>query len=462
MAHDTTINSMSGGDSIVTYDLVAAGAYPTTGKVPASVVYVSPNANTAPTPVTPANPLPVGGTVAATQSGAWSFSVSTAIPAGDNVVGRVKLTDGTNIAAVTAAGAVKVDASATTQPVSGTVTANAGTGTFTVGGNVASGSADSGNPVKAGGVFNTGGITLTTGQRGDLQLDASGNLLVHLAAGSSGNAAASATGSAVPSSADYLGVNVGGTLRGQTGVNPSGSIYAGQVDLASVGGTSVAVGQHAMASSIPVVIASDQSAVPVSGTVTANAGTGNFSSNLAQVAGSSVQIAATGIQKVGISDSAGTSVTVGQKAMASSLPVAIASDQSSIPTAATLQAGTALAGQIVAPDQVNQIFNGTTALTPQFAAINASASGVTHLVSAVASKKVLVLKFSIVAAGAVNATFQSSGGSALTGPLPLGANGGIGGAYCPIGHFQSLSGEGLDINLGGATQVSGYLVYVQF
>jgi hypothetical protein len=48
-------------------------------------------------------------------------------------------------------------------------------------------------------------------------LDASGNLLVNVAAGSGSNPAAGATGSAVPSSADYIGLNVGGTLRGAVG-----------------------------------------------------------------------------------------------------------------------------------------------------------------------------------------------------------------------------------------------------
>ncbi len=43
-------------------------------------------------------------------------------------------------------------------------------------GNVASGSADSGNAVKMGGVYNTTNPTLTTGQRGDLQLDAKSRL----------------------------------------------------------------------------------------------------------------------------------------------------------------------------------------------------------------------------------------------------------------------------------------------
>lgn len=41
---------------------------------------------------------------------------------------------------------------------------------------VASGAADSGNPVKIGGVYNSTAPTLTTGQRGDVQLDSSGNI----------------------------------------------------------------------------------------------------------------------------------------------------------------------------------------------------------------------------------------------------------------------------------------------
>lgn len=48
-------------------------------------------------------------------------------------------------------------------------------GTETVVGNVASGSADSGNPVKVGGKYNLTAPTFTDGQRGDLQLDTRGN-----------------------------------------------------------------------------------------------------------------------------------------------------------------------------------------------------------------------------------------------------------------------------------------------
>lgn len=49
-----------------------------------------------------------------------------------------------------------------------------------IGGNVASGAADSGNPVKVGGKYNASGAAVTDGQRGDLQIDAAARLIVSL------------------------------------------------------------------------------------------------------------------------------------------------------------------------------------------------------------------------------------------------------------------------------------------
>lgn len=48
---------------------------------------------------------------------------------------------------------------------------NQGTSPWVVAGNAASGSADSGNPVKVGGIYNSTAVTLTNGQRGDVQVD---------------------------------------------------------------------------------------------------------------------------------------------------------------------------------------------------------------------------------------------------------------------------------------------------
>lgn len=61
---------------------------------------------------------------------------------------------------LTTAGALRVDASATTQPISGTVTANAGTGTFTVSGTV---TANQGGAPWAENITQFGGTNLSTG-----------------------------------------------------------------------------------------------------------------------------------------------------------------------------------------------------------------------------------------------------------------------------------------------------------
>lgn len=74
-------------------------------------------------------PIPVSGSITATNP---SIGVTgAAVPADATMVGG---SDGTNLRAVkvSSTGVVSVDGSATTQPVSGTVTANAGTGTFAV------------------------------------------------------------------------------------------------------------------------------------------------------------------------------------------------------------------------------------------------------------------------------------------------------------------------------------------
>lgn len=51
-------------------------------------------------------------------------------------------------------------------------------GSSVAGTSVASGATDSGNPVKVGGKYNSSAPTFTDGQRGDLQIDANGNLKV--------------------------------------------------------------------------------------------------------------------------------------------------------------------------------------------------------------------------------------------------------------------------------------------
>ncbi len=263
-------------------------------------------------------PWSVSGTVTANQGGApWSTTIS-----------------GTPTFSV---GSSTVPVSQTGSPwgVSGTVTANAGSGTFTVNpgntqnttawltslgsatvpvnvvsgstGNAAAGTTGSAVPAQAGytGINVAGNLRGWTGLNpggttyiGQVDVASVGGttfattlpvtvgsatIPVNVVAGSSGNGAASATGSAVPAQADYGGLNVGGTLRGRTGINPAGTVYLAHTDITTMGGTSVSMNSGTTdAGTQRVIIASNDSvAVTLNpgGTVTANAGTGTFTVN---------------------------------------------------------------------------------------------------------------------------------------------------------------------------------------
>ena len=139
-------------------------------------------------------------------------------------------------------------------------------------GGVASGDADSGNPVKVGGVYNSGGLFLTDGQRGDLQMNEVGAVLgavatdagggrgkMWLDSGSSGVLLVATEGMAAEGTADSAyPVKVGGrydtalpTLtNGDVGnlqldangrllvaALPAGTNNIGDVDVASLPGT---------------------------------------------------------------------------------------------------------------------------------------------------------------------------------------------------------------------------------
>ncbi len=99
------------------------------------------------------------------------------------------------------------------------------------------------------------------------------------------------------------------------------------VNETQIGGAAYTLGQKTMANSAPVVLASDQSSIPVaatqttspwvvSGTVTANQGTSPWVVNETQIGSAAY--------------------TLGQKTMANSAPVVIASDQSAVPVSGTL------------------------------------------------------------------------------------------------------------------------------
>jgi hypothetical protein len=127
-----------------------------------------------------------------------------------------------------------------------------------------------------------------------------------------------------------------------------------------------------------------------------------------------------------------------------------------------LPAGTNLLGRVSASQETGTIYQGTTARTPAFAAIDAATSGDNTLVAAQgAGNKIRVTSLFLVAAGAVTARFESgAGGTALTGQMNLAANGGFVLPHNPNGWFETAANALLNLELSGAVSVDGSLSYI--
>ena len=128
-----------------------------------------------------------------------------------------------------------------------------------------------------------------------------------------------------------------------------------------------------------------------------------------------------------------------------SLPVVVASDQTAIPASLNSAA----------------INVGTTALTPKFAAVAASSSGNNTVVSAVTGKKIRVLGYRLSANGTVAAKWRSSTAGDISGLSYLIQYASAGASFSPVGHFETASGEGLQLNLDAGVAVGGHLAYIE-
>lgn len=220
---------------------------------------------------------PVSGTVAATQSGTWTVQPGNTA---NTTPWLTTINQGGNSATVTASNALKVDGSAVTQPVSGTVTANAGTGNFNV---IGTGSA--GTPA-------TGVVTIQ-GIAGGTAVPISGSI-------TASNASIGSNGSAIPTSSTQIGGSDGTNLQvlrvfdADTG---AGTQYVLGVGLRkSASGGSVDFGT----ATDPIrTDPTGTTTQPVSGTVTANQGTSPWVTNITQF-GSSAVVTGTGASGAGI------------------------------------------------------------------------------------------------------------------------------------------------------------------
>jgi len=224
----------------------------------------------------------------------------------------VQLTDGTDLNTITAAGEVNVLSTAQPGVDIGDVTVNnaAGAGAVNIqdGGNVISVDDAGGSITVDGTVTADQGAPNTTANRWPVQLTDGTDLNTITAAGEVNviataqpgvdigdvtvNNAAGAGAVNIQDGGNVISVDdAGGSITVDTPQLPA-TLVGGRLDEnvgAWLGSTAPTVGQKLMASSVPVVIASDQSAVAVTGTVT----TSITSANLAVTATAAVAVGVT-------------------------------------------------------------------------------------------------------------------------------------------------------------------------
>ncbi len=93
-------------------------------------------------------------------------------------------------------------------------------------------------------------------------------------------------------------------------------------------------------------------------------------------------------------------------------------------------------------------------------AIDTATSGDTTIVAAVTGKRIRVHSYVLVGSGTVTARFESAaGGTALTGQMTMAAGNVICAPHNPMGWFDTVAGELLNLELSGATSVDGHLTY---
>jgi len=240
---------------------------------------------------------------AADTSYVVALSPNSPIPAGSNNIGAINQgTAGASpwVENLTQVGGSAIALGQTTMSASFPVTiasnqsalsVTQGTTPWTVQGDSASGATAAGNPVQIGGVFNTTQPTVTTGQSVQAQSTARGAQIVATGVDAFAvNASQTGTWTVQPGNT----ANTTPWLVTVSTALPAGSNTIGAVTQASgpwtmnltqVGGSAIALGQTTMSASLPVTIASNQSAIPVSQSGTWNIGTLTSITNTVTVSG---------------------------------------------------------------------------------------------------------------------------------------------------------------------------------
>jgi hypothetical protein len=264
--------------------------------------------------------------------------------------------------------------------------------------------------------------------------------------------------------------------------NPSaGGGVTSNVNISQFGGVSVTLGQKAMAASMPVVLPSDQAAIPVTpaanssinvsqfGGVAVTQGQKAMAASMPVVLPSdqaAIPVTPAANSSINVSQFGGVAVTQGQKAMAASMPVVLPSDQSAIPV--TPAANSSINLNQVAGAAPDPCFGQPKVV----ALINLTAN--TRIVTGTSAKKTYICALNLVAAAATNvAIVEGSGSTCGTSTLGLfggpaaatgwnlAANGGIAyGAGTGSLGATTVNANDVCVLVSAANQISGSIVYV--
>jgi hypothetical protein len=324
----TTTPPANASTNITQWDSVALGAPSAYGTAPGAVTVPGVNAFITNTPAVTLASTTITGTVAVTESGTWNIT---------NITGTISLPTGASTSALQTTGNTSLSTIATN--TTGLVVAQ---GSTTAG--------ESGQLTM--GAVTTAAPTYTTGQTSPLSLDTAGNLRV-----TGGNVAQASTTAGQTGSLIQGAVTTANPIYTTGQTDPLSLTTAGALrtdNTSWLGSTAPTVGQKTMANSVPMVIASDQTAIPISGTVTANAGTGTFAISAASLplpTGAATAALQTAGNATLTAIDAGIPTALGQTTMAASMPVVIASNQSAIPV--TLTSTTITGTSTVAGNKTN-------------------------------------------------------------------------------------------------------------
>jgi hypothetical protein len=92
------------------------------------------------------------------------------------------------------------------------------------------------------------------------------------------------------------------------------------------------------------------------------------------------------------------------------------------------------------------------------AKISCNSSGANEIVAAVAGKRIVVLSYVLVVAGAVSAKWQSAS-TDLSGAMALAANGGVSAPEASAGHVETATAEALNLHLSSGVAAAGHVTY---